>query len=124
MRVRHKLEDRYPGGTRGLLNPRDGLAHRFSACLKEGSFELTLLHPSPEGADPDTDGEGSLFCSAVREERSNGLFLLPPEFCAVAFHLLSPAIICGRTTAPSPVLRQSRFPPQLTCIFGAPERFM
>src|SRR5258708_1620391 len=121
IRIRHELQNRYAGGTGGLLNPRDGLAHRLSACLKEGSFELALLHPSPEGTDSDTDGEGSLFCSAVGKERSNGLFLLPPEFCAVAFHLLSPAIICGRTKAPSPVLRQSQFPSDFARISGTPE---
>ena len=63
---------------------------------------------------------GSLFVVFLREQCGNGLLHLAAEFCAVAPHLQSSAIIWARSN-PSPSHRLSRFPAEFSCLCSQTE---
>jgi hypothetical protein len=95
----------------------------FGDCLGIGRpagfavrrLELWDLHPLEQRVGSDADRLGSLIDVALRQQRGDGRFLLPPELCAVAFHSTQSISDCRKLPDPSPAIRQSRFPSESPC---------
>jgi hypothetical protein len=58
-------------------------------------LKFGFLLPTQERGYTDSHGSGGFFSRSVRKRRDDGVFFLSTEFCAVALHLRSPAIICA-----------------------------
>ncbi len=76
------------------MQPGNGLTESDSFGGPEGDIKFGLLLSSQQCSWADADGPRRLFGIAVRKQGNDRFFLFPPEFCPVALHLRSPAIIC------------------------------
>src|SRR5665647_770122 len=85
-----------------LLEPRDRLAERGSACFPVRCLELWQSLPFQQRVGRHTGRPRKRFDVAVREQGGNRFFLLPPELCAAvvvvaaALHLMQAAESCQR----------------------------
>jgi hypothetical protein len=89
------------------MQPGNGLCKGSAPRLTVSSIEIRILHPSQQCADSDPDCPGSILGCPVSQQCSDSVLLFPSEFCAVAFHLRSPALICdgsGVIAMPSPLI--------------------
>ncbi|MCX6624707.1 MAG: hypothetical protein NTY38_27325 [Acidobacteria bacterium] len=64
-----------------------------AASFAIGCLELRQLLPSEERGRSDADGARGLLHVPLGEQSGNRILHLATEFCAVALHLQSPAII-------------------------------
>ena len=91
--IGHKLEGDRASSARSLLHPCDGLTDSLPTCPEILHVELWLPHPSAKRLFRHAHDAGSVFDASLRQERSNRLVLLAPEFRSVSGHLRSPAVI-------------------------------
>src|SRR5258708_39602513 len=76
------------------MQSRNRLSEGRALCCKIPDLEFGFLLPSQKRHPADADCMRCFLAGSTGEERHNGLFFLPPKFCSMTDHLMTPVSIC------------------------------
>src|SRR5260370_35063778 len=86
-----------------MMQAGNRLIERRSVRGAVGGIEPGLLLPSQQCPGRDIHRARGVFDRSLRQERDDRILLLPPEFCAVAGHLRTPADIWASSDPATPL---------------------